>query len=57
MKVANTFFENVSKFEYLRTAVTNRNCIHEENKSRLNQGMLATMQFRIFCLPVCYVKS
>jgi hypothetical protein len=43
---------NVADFKYLGMVVTNRNWIHEEIKRRFNQGMLATMQFRIFCFPV-----
>jgi len=35
IKIDNSFFERVEQFEYLGTALTNRNSIHEEIKSRL----------------------
>jgi hypothetical protein len=39
------------------TTLTNQNDIHNETKSRLNSGMLAIIQYKIFCLPVSYQKT
>jgi hypothetical protein len=38
IKIANRSFEDVAKFKYVRTTITDKNCMHEEMKSKLISG-------------------
>jgi hypothetical protein len=39
IKIANSSFEDVAKFRYFGTTLTDQNYTHEEIKSRLNLGI------------------
>jgi hypothetical protein len=38
IKIGNRSFENVTKFKYLETTLTDQNCINEEINGKLNSG-------------------
>jgi hypothetical protein len=38
IKIANRSFEDLAKFRYLGTTLTDENCMHEEINSSLNLG-------------------
>jgi hypothetical protein len=38
IKIANRSFEDMARFKYFGTTLTDQNCMHEEIKSRLNSG-------------------
>jgi hypothetical protein len=52
INIANRLFEVVAKFKYFGTTLTDKNCIHEEIKSRLNSGN-ACYHLVVFCHPAC----
>jgi hypothetical protein len=52
--IANKFFKNVSKFGII---VINQNSIMKKLRADEIQGMLATIQFRIFCISISSVRT
>jgi hypothetical protein len=52
IKTVNRSFEDVVKFKYLGTALTDQNCMHEEIKSRWNLGNACYHFVQSFVYPL-----
>jgi ribosomal protein S2 len=57
IKIANRCFENVTKFRYLGTTITNQNLIQEKIKSRFNSGNACYHSVQKFFLLVCCLRT
>jgi hypothetical protein len=47
----------VAKFKYLAMTVANQNLIEEEIRGYWIPVMLAIIEYRIFCLLICCLKT
>jgi hypothetical protein len=47
----------VALLKYLETIAINQNYIQEEIKTGYIQGILATILFRVFCVPISSLKT
>jgi hypothetical protein len=56
-KIGNKYFVNVAKFKYSGKIVTNQNFGHKEIQAHLTEGTFIAIRCRIFCFPVCYLKT
>jgi hypothetical protein len=55
--ITNKSFENVAKFKHSATTATNQNSLHKKKFRAVQiRGVLATVLFRVFCLPAPSLK-
>jgi hypothetical protein len=53
IKRVNRSFEDMVKLKYLGKTSTDENTCKNRLRADYIQGMLATIRFRVFCLPAC----
>jgi hypothetical protein len=53
IKIGNRSFEDVVKFQYLGTTLQIKIACMKRLRADRIRGMLATILFRVFCLPAC----
>jgi len=56
LKVSNKSFESTEQIKDLGTTLTNKKCIHEAIKSKLNSRNASYHSVKNLCLPFCYPK-
>jgi len=56
IKIDNKSFESVEQLKYLVTTLKIKIQFRKKLIAGWSQGILSTIQCRIFCLPVCYPK-
>jgi hypothetical protein len=57
IRITKESFQNVAKFKYLGTTLTNQNDIHDDIKSRLNSGNACYNSVQnLFVFP-CHIKE
>jgi hypothetical protein len=57
IETANTSFDILAMFKYLRKAIKDQNYIQDKIKIRLNSGELVAIQLRTFIFPSVYKRK
>lgn len=57
VQTANNSFDNMAWFRYVGMTLRNPNCMHNSLRTDEIQGMPASIQSRILCLPVYCLRT